>query len=458
MLRLPLLNQLRRGLLASSAGLALTCAACALPPVNHSLSGPPRNFEPGLVRLGDRAPAGNAPTHQAAASSEIAIARHNRDLAQPTGTAAAHSTSSTSTANPSDIVPVAYSAAPAPQCPPEAIIRCPPEPRWPVAGPNPWAVGMPWVDAACQPSPHWYPDEYLCDGGDREDPVHYHSDRRMGLDTEDTVAEFVDHRGKQRTVPSNKVCVYAPRFAAVRTVSLLREEGTYQELVSVDHTHQGGEVRTRLAPHLGNRHIALHGMQSRARASGLDGDVLPGDVEHRQRPQIADKVLNTFQDFNFFQLGTLEQGEVARLNLGIRAALVWSREEYPVIQAKTDQPVTGLSDIHSAVLTVVDDTPSDQPGQLRLVKVADRHAAQPGDVITFTIRYDNFGPRELHQVRIVDNLTPRLEYVDDSTTSDRTGRLTVEDNGEGSVVLIWEFDEPLAPNSGGVVTFQAKVR
>ncbi len=84
--------------------------------------------------------------------------------------------------------------------------------------------------------------------------------------------------------------------------------------------------------------------------------------------------------------------------------------------------------------------------------------AQPGDIITFTIRYDNLGERELTQIRILDNLTPRLQYVEDSETSDRAGELFVQDNEEGSVILEFHLDEPLPAGQGGVVTFQAKVR
>ena len=98
------------------------------------------------------------------------------------------------------------------------------------------------------------------------------------------------------------------------------------------------------------------------------------------------------------------------------------------------------------------------PGRLRIVKLADKKTALPGDVITFTIRYDNLGDRELHHIRIIDNLTPRLEYVDDSATSNRAGKLVVEDNEEGSLVLKFELSQPLPGHTGGVVTFKVKVR
>ena len=144
--------------------------------------------------------------------------------------------------------------------------------------------------------------------------------------------------------------------------------------------------------------------------------------------------------------------------LCLATTLSWSQEKYPVLQGKTETANTGVMELRSSVLTVVDDTPSDKPGQLRIIKVADKGAAAPGEVITFTIRYDNLGGREVTAMRIVDNLTPRLEYVDDSATSDRAGRLVIQDNGEGSLVLIWEMEDPLPPKTGGVVTFQARVR
>ncbi len=122
-----------------------------------------------------------------------------------------------------DVQQVAYQAV-GPACPPDAITSCPPEPRMPFSPMNPYGIGMPIYDVVNQPSPQHYPDEYLCDGGDREIPVHYYEDTRQGLDTEDTIAEFTDHKGKQRTSKSNKVCVYAPRFASVRSVSLPHEE------------------------------------------------------------------------------------------------------------------------------------------------------------------------------------------------------------------------------------------
>ena len=91
-------------------------------------------------------------------------------------------------------------------------------------------------------------------------------------------------------------------------------------------------------------------------------------------------------------------------------------------------------------------------------KSADKRDAVTGDIITFTIRFRNTGERPLYNVQLIDNLTPRLEFIEGTATSDRNGRLVVEDNQEGSLILKWELSEEIEGNSGGTVTFQARVR
>lgn len=343
-------------------------------------------------------------------------------------------------------------------CPPEAIMSCPPEPRMPVAGPNPYCVGMPMAEMAMMPNPETFPDEYLCDGGDRDWPVHYGESQRLGLDTEDTVAEYVDHKGKERMKPSNKICVYAPRFASVRTVSQPVLGESLNRSVNMDHTTAEGEMRTRLTMSQKVKRDSAGGIRVRSRASGIDTDAAGAGFTHDLVAVQHDKINNLFLDYNFTIATDLDQTTAARLNYGLAAAVAWSQDASPVITGQVEQPTEGLHEVSASVLTVIDDAPSDEPGQLQIVKFADKKEAQPGDVITFTIRYLNRGPREVHYVRIVDNLTPRLDYVDDSATSDRDGRLAVEDNGEGSLVLTWEVNDTLEAKEGGVVTFQARVR
>ncbi|MEX0641088.1 MAG: hypothetical protein WD468_00225, partial [Pirellulales bacterium] len=62
-------------------------------------------------------------------------------------------------------------------------------------------------------------DEYLCDGGDFHSPAGVRADWTIdGLDQEDAIAHYDTLDGRVVVTPSNRVCIYAPRFAAVRRV------------------------------------------------------------------------------------------------------------------------------------------------------------------------------------------------------------------------------------------------
>ncbi|MFO0917873.1 MAG: isopeptide-forming domain-containing fimbrial protein [Planctomycetaceae bacterium] len=340
-------------------------------------------------------------------------------------------------------------------CPPEAISSCPPEPRTPMAGPNPFAVGIP-AGEACVCSPESYPDEYLCDGGDRDWPVHYSSRERYGLDTEDTIAEYVDHTGQEQMKPTNKVCVYAPRFAAVRTVSQPVQNEMVDEAAGMTNAGVGDELRSRVSSVLKTKRDPTGNLRVRSRASGVEMDEPAVNVVQDVTALQHEKLINLFQNFTFAAFIDLDQTTAARLNYGLAAAEVWTREQNPVIAGKVEVPTVGQQEVTATALTVIEER--ETPGCLQIVKFADLKDALPGDVITFTIRYRNVGGREVNFVRIVDNLTPRLEYIEDSTDSDRGGVLTTEDNGEGSLVLTWALADPLPADAAGTITFQARVR
>ena len=347
-------------------------------------------------------------------------------------------------------------AAPIEACPNPVDVECIPcEPRMPGAGPNPMGPGMMACDACNLPSPENYADEYLCDGGDRDVPVHYDRAFRRGLDTEDTIMEYTDRAGFERMKPTNRVCIYAPRFASVRTVSRPHEESMTDEVAGVGQLAMTGGIHTRLKASNAVKREMTGRLAVRSRASGLEMDAYQGVMSQLRSPSVHDKLLNIYQALAFVKFGRIDDADSARLNYGLQAASLWTREENPVISSKTDMALEGNFLQATAVITAIDEKESEN---LRIVKLADKQTAVPGDQIEFTIRYDNLGTKEVYHIRIVDNLTPRLEYVDDSATSDRKGRLVLQDNGEGSQILIWELDEPLKGKTGGVVTFKARVR
>ena len=314
-----------------------------------------------------------------------------------------------------------------------------------------------WVGgAAIAPLPAHFPDEYLCDGGDREYPVRYDADMRLGLDTEDTVVEYTDHIGGQHVKPTNRVCVYAPRFGAVRSVSAPILGTSVDQIASADKFLRGAGMRSRDITGLHKQNTAVGNYRVDARPSDIDVYTGQAAMDQTQVAVGFDMVQNTFQDFQFVRTGQLTQIEEVHLAKGIHAAIAWTRTQYPIIAAQTEQAQEVTSEFRAQEFAGRIDL--NKPGRLRIVKLADKAVAQPGDMITFTIRYDNLGDLPLSEIRIIDNLTPRLQYVEDSETSDRAGRLVLQDNEEGSLILEFHLDEPLPGGQGGVVTFQARVR
>ena len=95
---------------------------------------------------------------------------------------------------------------------------------------------------------------------------------------------------------------------------------------------------------------------------------------------------------------------------------------------------------------------------LRVTKVASKIAARTGDLVEFTIRFDNLSARNLEDVTIIDNLTRRLEYIEDSASSTISSDFSQEKNDGGSLMLRWKLTESLAPQKGGLVRFKCRVR
>ncbi len=300
-------------------------------------------------------------------------------------------------------------------------------------------------------------DEYLLDGGDRALPIHFDRFNRLGVDTEDTIAEFSDHLGNRHVKPTNRVAVYAPRFGSVRTVTG-PGAGTAVALFALSSDTSGtAGLKNRRTPLNRTQRDAINRIDVRSRPSGVESGANRRGVTQSTALLLNVKPVKAAEDLSFVSSGRFLQTERARIAAGIQAAAVWSRTQSPVIVAQDDGLQEAYASFKPQELVGLDDEHLTK-GELRIVKLADRKTAKPGDVITFTIRYDNLGDRDLNHIRIIDNLTPRLEYVEDSATSDRAGRLDTEDNGEGSLVLKFIVDRPLPGHEGGVVTFKALVR
>jgi uncharacterized repeat protein (TIGR01451 family) len=301
-----------------------------------------------------------------------------------------------------------------------------------------------------------YPDEYLFDGGDRALPVHYDSHGMMGLESEDTVVEYADDEGRERVKPTNRVAVYSPRFAAVSSIRATSEEVAINKLAGAFQTVRdiSMENQQRLVGHQQN--VTSSRVHTRSRGSEVDGQSQPNGVDQMVMVSGHAQALNVFEDLVFIRTGQFDRNQEARLSQAIQAAQLWTREQSPAIAGTTAESNEVYDWFNVAELVGLEDRR--KKGDLRIVKLADRQLAKAGDEITFTIRYDNVGDRELRDIVITDNLSPRLEYVPDSATSDREGRLIEDTSNDGTLILRWELTTALPGKTGGVVTFKATVK
>ena len=315
-----------------------------------------------------------------------------------------------------------------------------------------------------------HPDEYVIDGGDRGNPIHYDSFLRYGVETEDTIAEFTDDTGKSHVLPTNRVAIYAPRFGVVRSVRLPIASFGVERMASSHRLVRESRYTQKVATRQHRQKEAVASSRVRSRASGLFGESITAGVSRSLRTREHVKLYNLFQETNRLIAGQMDQKDQARLAKTIDNVAAWATDLQPVVTATTAAGQSIQSTPWVAAITGVE-VDQKEIGQLKILKLADRRSASSGDIVTFTLRFDNIGERPLHDVRIIDNLSPRLDYVPDSATlgfSDedektppekaRSGRITDEDNDEGSQVLVFELDEPLPGGVGGVITFQARVR
>lgn len=301
-----------------------------------------------------------------------------------------------------------------------------------------------------------FPDEYICDGGDKDIPVHYFETQRHGLDFEDTVGEYIDSHGEPQVRPSCRVCVYAPRFASVRTIDVSHVDISYDKLAGHHDDARLVGVEHQLQPGVETQTDQPIGLDRRDSASGLIADTWEGNLTKIEWAGNNIQVNRLWQEIGFVRDGRFHQEDEARIAMAIQIAHDWSHDLYPIIMADTLQGGLVEASFRAMDMTGIHDPRC--PGELRIVKLCEQESALPGDTITFVIRYDNIGQKELTEVRILDNLSPRLELIPESVSFDRAGTPGVQDNNAGGQILVFELAEPLPGETGGVLTFDCLVR
>ena len=300
-------------------------------------------------------------------------------------------------------------------------------------------------------------DEYLLDGGDRKFRAYVGDDWKVyGLDVEDTIGHFDTLDGRRISSPSNQAAIYSPRFASVRRISEVTRGRLTSRVRSVeDQTETAIEQfddQTTLASQdlQATRHKTTQTPLAFAdRTRGVNNESVT-------RASAFLRGFGAYENLKFLKWGTFDKNESARLNLGIQGALRWT-DNLRVIINNEYANVGLVQEATAAQGLVVSETEGANP-TLRVTKVASKFSAKSGDIVEFTIRFDNVGGQRIGNVTIIDSLTPRLEYVPDSAQSELPAAFSTSRNEADSLVLRWEIEEPLKIGKGGLIRFKCRVR
>ncbi len=298
-------------------------------------------------------------------------------------------------------------------------------------------------------------DEYLCDGGDYFSPVGVRKDWTIdGLEQEDTIAHYDTLDGRVLVEPSNRVCIYAPRFGVVRRVVTLVEQ-KQRDFVGVFED----DMVLALAAKNRSPGTALQNLSPVAKIGELPPGLL---LERQQAGQMEARVvvreligmIKPYCNLQVVRLGVMDNAQKPWLAKSALAALTWTADEAVqiTIEAKAASVLIG-----SLQPGVVYNSPGGKPC-LRLIKLASASDALPGEEVEFTLRFDNIGSETIGNVTIVDNLSTRLGYVPESAEASVEAKFSTSENGAGSLVLRWEIKDPIEPGQGGLLQFKVRVR
>ncbi len=314
----------------------------------------------------------------------------------------------------------------------------------------------------CETQPTYYnaygtdPQEFLCDGGDAPPSAVVRRDDSVGgLGLEDTVVHYTTEAGDIEVQPSNRVCVYAPRFASVRKITgavagelAIGAAGINKPVGTggLEFNQPGLVVAD--SRELGHADISRSPDAMRDRNRGVR-------IENVLQLEQTTDVLAALAGLKIVELDQLRDNDLALLRQAALAAVTWSLNESVEVEIQDVLPPTLTRDQSVEAFTVYD---FPDAGRLRLCKLADRDNALPGEVVTFMLRVDNVGDSAVTDVLVTDNLTTRLEYVEDSQTASGGAEFSTEPNEGQSTRLSWKLTDKLRVGESVTIRFKARVR
>lgn len=330
----------------------------------------------------------------------------------------------------------------------------------PFVGPEGGACNVPCGAASCLPAradrPWIAKDEFLCDGGDGGMPAHFDGSAGVrGVEPRDAVVKFTAD-DRPRVLPTNRVCLYAPRFAAVRATLGANQNKVVENLVQADRIESQVSVASRQTPRKLTQNTAAELARHRARASMARGRQYVGEKTEIRVLHGYDVPTHVAGHVEVRALEIAKQRQLANaIRVRLKADGIKTAETAVVagIAEGLGQNVLYWKPQEMAGVEV----PPNKPG-LMVLKQVDKAEAEPGDVVTYTIRYRNMGNVPIRAVSVTDSLLPRLEYVPQSALGPAGTVFSSGENAAGSVELRWDLPEAIAPGQDGYVQFQARVR
>jgi uncharacterized repeat protein (TIGR01451 family) len=322
-------------------------------------------------------------------------------------------------------------------------------------------VAGPVCTAATPPSQPLLPrDEFLCDGGDRGIPIEVGTDGRLGgVEPRDAAVRFdigLGQNGQPRILPTNVVCIYAPRFAEVRVTTGANQTIDVQHLRTDVRTEksQTASVKAEARRLVQNQSPEL--VRDRSRASAFKGRVYI-DEESNNRAAVGYEnlvqVSSNIQKQSPEQARNRQKPGMARVRVrlqGIKTA------ESPIVTGVAEGTGEAVMVWNPHQMTGVE-TPPNRPG-LAVIKRVSVTEAEPGDTVTYVIFYRNMGNTPIGAVTIVDSLLPRLEYLKGTSRGPEGTAFSTDINRVGSTELRWALPGVLAPGASGHVSFDVVVR
>jgi uncharacterized repeat protein (TIGR01451 family) len=324
-------------------------------------------------------------------------------------------------------------------------------------GPTETAPGIDMTQP-CPVAP--WPDELLFDGGDRGLAAAVRQREGVwevnGLDSEDTIGHFDTLDGSHIIDASNRVQIYAPRFSAIRKIDLLAATKYTQEIGDLQEQVETAETRRKDLSSTTLQNLQPLRNRSTIQARGVEDMTRGVQVDNTTQVKRASSSFRSWEDLRLMKTGHVDNREKGRLAIAMTRANSW---ENNVSAQSTDGKLQLLvvDDAASVREAVQVRTEFNRPA-LRIVKIASVDVALPGDEIDFTIRFDNAGDQPIGNVTIMDNLTSRLEYIEDSAECSLAASFIASPNNSGSQTLSWEITDPLKIGSGGIIRFRCRVR